>query len=141
MAKATRITYTLIEGEKVLAEFNANNTDGFLCFYKVFNEANVVITNRRVIAITKLGTRFLNACCGGFGAVITSYKECLVSGLSGFNSYSSAEAGFCCLRRKIFTVTIGSKDGNSISFCPNIKNDDEAQAILDKIAEITEQVK
>ncbi len=131
---AKKITYTLAEGEKVLAEFEANQTNGFACFFKKINESAVVITNRRVIATAKLGTKI---CC--FGGVVTTFKECLVSGLSGINGYTCVQGGCLCFKEKLFSINIGTVDGDKISFSPDIKNEDEAQAILNKIAEISEQ--
>ena len=128
-----KIAYTLSEGEQVLAEFNADNSDGLLCFYKKVNESSVVITNKRIIAITQLG---LKVCC--FGNVLTSFKECLISGLSGINGYTYYNCGICCCRNKLFNIKIGTIDGSSISFYPKAKSEDEVQAILHTIAKLIE---
>lgn len=132
---ANKITYTLGEGEKVVAEFNANNSSGFACFFKNINESSVVFTNRRIIAVTKLGTKI---CC--FGKVSTMFKECLVNGLSGINGYTYQQSGGLCCGNKLFFINIGTVDGDKISFSPDIKSEDEAQAVLNKIAEISEQI-
>lgn len=133
-----KINFTLTEGESILAEFNVDKNEGFCCFYKKYNESNIVITDRRVIAVKKLGLTFG---CGLFGAVATTFKEALISGLSGINSYTSVNAGISCFRGKTFSIDIGLMDGDNISFSPNVKNEEQAQAILHKIAEVIEQVK
>lgn len=130
-----KLSYTLAEGEKVLAEFEADNSTGFMCFFKQINESSVVITNRRILTVNRLGLKICMCC----GAVTTSFKECLVSGLNGVNGYSHLAGGFLCFRKSIYTIEIGTHGDDSISFSPSIKKDEEAQAILHKIAEISEQ--
>ncbi len=128
-------TYTLSEGEKVLAEFEADNSNSFFCFFKQVNMSNVIITNKRILTVNHLGAKIC-MCCGG---VTTFFKECLISGLNGVNGYSHLSGGFLCFRKNIYIISIGTQGNDSITFSPKIKNDAEAQAILHKIAEISTQ--
>lgn len=140
--------YTLLEGENVIFELNhagANRSDqddvALKALKHLLNSKQTtvgvfVLTNMRCIVAIQTES---GICCASSES--RSFWTFPLESLNGMNGYTSTQATVCCCSDIDFTIEIGIKNFVLKINTQDVKNHEQAQALVAKITEVAQKAK
>ena len=136
MSVATKAGIIFAEGENVLVELEASLSDRGkgLRGHIVSAETTIVITNRRILAIS--GAKAKKKCnCNCSGAQTRSIRYFIPSQITetGYELSASKSCCCCCCKNNNFKIYIKTSNADSIEIALNNMEEKAVQAVIDVI--------